>query len=65
MPEFLDDKLHSKWNILPTRKLVIWLYHRIAKRLEALETNAGITPPVIDEKEPDIDKIKRPANITP
>ena len=63
MAEYLDDKLpltNKQWNTMATRELIIWVYHRICKRLEALEAAAGITPLVIAETEPDMNKIKKP-----
>lgn len=60
MAEYLDDKLHGKWNTLLNRELTIWLYYRISKRLERIEQKLNLPLLEIPEKEPDIYKIKKP-----
>lgn len=59
MAEHLDNKLPQKWHTMYTRKLVIYLFHHISKRLTAIESALSLTPPNIKTQKCNMNKIKR------
>jgi hypothetical protein len=59
MAEQLDNKLPKGWDIIPTRELVIWLFHRISLRLDRLEQAQSLPLINVAETEPDMNKIKK------
>lgn len=59
MAEYLDDKFPEKWDTMASKELIVWMFHRISKRLERLEQNAGLSATDIPENEPDMNKIRR------